>query len=95
MKFQIDNIVLRIYYELSLFENCFSLIDSVTHFIKTNKQSTKIYKVIYTNFLKAYKELLRCRLKPDNSRLLILKNKILHEPTITSKKWLLEKIGDL
>jgi len=93
-KYQIDCLTMRVYYELGLLENCFSIIDSNSHFIAKNKEGSKTYKMMFSNFLKYYKLIVSIKAKEDFRELPLIKKNLLSEKLITAGNWLLKKIEE-
>ncbi|MBZ0201653.1 MAG: hypothetical protein K8I03_01410 [Ignavibacteria bacterium] len=89
---QIKVILLKIYFELSLFEEAVLAIDSTRHLlIKAEKSVPSVFTENYKGFLKFYSVLLKAKEKNRNNKLkeklyILKKNNFIHE-----KAWLLEK----
>jgi hypothetical protein len=92
---EINNLELRIYYEMNKLESALSLIDSYKHFFSTNKLIPKEYKQKYKNFLKYYEDLVK--IKMGNSKKLpgILIKKINDTKEMEFKAWILNKMREL
>lgn len=96
LKLLVRETLLKNFYELGYFEEAFSLVDSFTHLLKSNRKLNPGTKDRYLNFLDLTKKLLnlitRTESKLGAERLeeMIIKSRVL-----TSKKWLLLKAGQL
>jgi hypothetical protein len=96
-KFEAKVLMLKIYYEMRLFDAAESLIDSFSHFLSKNKIVSSIYREQFMNFLRFLKALIRCANsgKPGiRTELHELKKKIEQTPSVINKSWLLEKAGE-
>lgn len=82
------------YYEQGEFLALDSLMDSFRIYLRRNKVISKRLKREYSNFLNILKKL--TNLSSSNAKSISnLKNKILKTDSVTSKKWLLEKIEEI
>ena len=87
-------ILVRTYYELGELISLDSLIDSFRIFLRRNKSVSKAAKTEFNNFLSFVKKLIS--LPPHNLKSVeLLNEKIKQCNSVTSKKWLLEKIEEL
>jgi len=94
-KADLKNLTLKIYYELSYFEQAFSMVYSYKNFLKKNNELTKPFKEIYKNFLTYYFDLLKIKSQQSKEKPTFIKNKIEKEDKVLSKRWLLEKADQL
>lgn len=94
-KIDVKNLQLKIYFELKLYEQAFSLIDAYKHFLKSNKELSNEYKQQFLNFIIMYNKILKvvAEGKPEN-RDLLLKELSSIKP-IASSEWLRNKINCL
>jgi len=90
----IKGTLLRIYYELSFFENAFSLISTYKHTVKSPllKASDRVF---FSTFVKYFAKLLKIKSGTDSSGADELRHYIEKEPPFTSKAWLLQKVKNL
>lgn len=92
LKYDLRNLLMRIYIELNYMEEAISLIDSYKRFIKNNKNVSEYYKTLIHNFLKYCKLVLELRLgkeKLDKDEIL---RELDNENTLNFKLWLRDKI---
>jgi len=94
-KLSVKSLMLKIYYELNLNEQVYSLIDASKHFYSKNKfisdnRSEKNLRLI--TFLE---RLVKMKMNRDFSAISILKKEILDSKYFASKEWLIEKIEEL
>ena len=93
-KFEAKTLTMKLLYELQLFEQGLSLIDSFSHFLSKNKMVSEIYKRQFMNFLKYCRILIkRSQKKEQFTKVDVaeLKKQINGEKEIINKNWLLEK----
>ncbi len=88
------NILLRTYYESDEWMALDSLIDSFRIYIQRNKLISKDLKREYINFINYLKKLGSLSTASDVS-IAEFKKKVVETRSLTSKKWLLEKISEL
>jgi hypothetical protein len=86
---------MKIYYELSYFDEAYSLIDAHKHFVATNKNVSGYYKEMNTNFITFYSELLKLKQGISKTAPGLLKKKIMQTNNIPSKQFLLDKVREL
>jgi hypothetical protein len=93
-KFDAKVIMLKIFYELNLFEQAFSLIDSFSHFLSKNRTVPLLEKERFGNFLKHVKNLIKVKsgalMFDEFSHL-----RGIDIENIISKRWVLEKAEEL
>jgi tetratricopeptide (TPR) repeat protein len=94
-KQEVRNMILKIYYETSSFENALSIIDSSRHFLSKEKQIKEERKKMLSHFLKFTTKLINLRMYPNETNLNQLKQKIMNTDFFANKDWLLEKIEEL
>lgn len=95
LKMDIKSWTLKIYYELSYFEQAFSLMDSYRHFLSKNKSLSEHFRERHLNFLKYTGDLLKLNSGKDEAGLYKLKNDLTGTGNVVHKDWLLEKAGIL
>jgi hypothetical protein len=91
---KINSLILQNYYEMNLFENAFSHIDSYRHFLKENASIKEQNKKREINFLNIFNNLLK--IKSGTNK--ICKNdldKMKNLGNTAYNKWLFEKISEL
>ena len=94
LKYEAKTLTMKILYELKLFEQALSLIDSFSHFLSKNKKVSELYKRQFMNFLKYCRALIKKSQKKEQFTkvdIAELKKKISDEKDIINKSWLLEK----
>ncbi|HAX48556.1 MAG TPA: hypothetical protein PK605_05850 [Ignavibacteria bacterium] len=92
LKFDIRNLMMRIFIELNYIEEAISLLDSYKHFISKNKGVSEYYRSITESFLKYCKNLIdlktgKSRLKPDE-----VLNELEKDNDVNFRSWLKEKL---
>lgn len=94
-KLDIKNLTLRIFYELELYEQAYSLLDAYRHFLSNTDEIAPAFKVLHNNFLHFYSKLLKIKsmgIDEDTGLYIREMNKI---EIFASKKWLLKKAKEL
>lgn len=94
-KTDIKNLMLKIYYELGLYDQAFSLIDAFRHFLHDTDEISRFYKFQHQNFLNIYNKLLKARSDGDISGIDFVLNEMNSLGLVTSKKWLMNKGNEL
>lgn len=94
LKIDVKNLMLKIYYELGLSEQAIFLIDTYRHYLKRDETITDYNRVITSDFLKFYSELIRL---DDKNKDLIseFRDSISKSGYFTNKEWVLEKVNAL
>jgi tetratricopeptide (TPR) repeat protein len=93
-KFDVKNLMLKIYYELNLFDPAFSLIDAFKHFLSENKEHAEIYRMQYGNFLRIYGKLLKAKESGKTGEVDFLSEEVDSTEALASRIWLKEKINE-
>lgn len=95
MKLDVKILMLKIFFDLNLKEQSYSLVDTFRHYLKKSKELRPEIKERYSNFLKYY--LLIIKLKSDFKKTDAGLIKILIEKdnSLYLKKWLIEKLEGL
>ncbi|HRJ98827.1 MAG TPA: hypothetical protein PL089_04305 [Ignavibacteria bacterium] len=90
-------LLMKIYYELSYFEQAYSLIDSITHFLRYTNEFSDIFKNHYNNFIKNFHRLLKLKTSgvSDSDSINILEMKIKKEKQTGNILWLQKKIDEM
>lgn len=94
-KYEAKILMLKIYYELKLFEQVLSLIDSFSHFLAKNKSVSEINKEPFNIFLKFIKQLVKLNSnlkKEDKFKSIELLKQAESSEHFISKRWIIEKI---
>jgi tetratricopeptide (TPR) repeat protein len=94
-KFDVKNLMLKIYYELGLYFQAYSLIDAYKHFLNNNKEHAKIHNKQYKNFINLYSRLLKIKERGANEDMDMLLNEVEKTEALASRIWLREKFGEL
>lgn len=98
-KIDVRVLLLKTYYELSYFEEAYSLIDSSLHFLKNSSAFSDFLKITYRAFVQHLREILKIKFseKIDPHALTFLEKKIREESTYNAgqTEWLLMKIAGM
>jgi hypothetical protein len=94
-KLDVKNLLIKIYYELDLFDQAISMIDAYKHFLSNNKEHTRIYHKHYGNFINFYGKLIKLKENPDVVEINSLKENIISTQNVASRQWLMEKISEI
>ncbi|HMQ70032.1 MAG TPA: hypothetical protein PKC58_13705 [Ignavibacteria bacterium] len=94
-KIDVKILSLKIYYELQLTEQAFSMIDAFKHNLKSNKDIPEALNKSYFNFLNSYLKLYNMKNKGSYDDAEYLRNEIENEAFMAQKNWLVEKINAL
>jgi len=95
LKFDIRNLIMRIYIELNYIEEAISLIDSYKHFLAKNKGVSEYYRKITESFLKYCKLIIdiktgKTKFRPDE-----ILNDINKDNDVNFRNWIMEKLEAL
>lgn len=88
-------IMLKVYYELKLYDEAYSLLDAVRHYLRTSKEVTKDYRTWDYNFVRFYERILKLSDNPDPDSIELTREEIKNENYVESKNWLLRKLSEL
>jgi tetratricopeptide (TPR) repeat protein len=92
----VSRLKLRIYYEISEFDEAFLEIDRLRHYMKNNiKRIARTVRQYNKEFLDFYYMLLKLKLNPDKNELSYVKQKISDSKTLVTKVWFTEKISEM
>lgn len=94
-KMDVKNMMLKIYYELGLFDQALFLIDTYRHYLNSTEDLNEYYKEAYSNFLNFYNKLLKSKMAGNLSESNLIMRDIEAVETIHSRKWLLSKANEL
>ena len=95
LKVPVRLLMLRLYYELGYLEEAFSMIDSFTRFLTTNKNIRTEEKNSHLKFLSYYKKLLISKADGVNKGNTDLLNTLHAESILHYKSWLINKLKEL
>ena len=93
LKVDLKSLMLMTYFELGLFENALSVIDTFKHFLSNNEILSDSLKKRYKAFLLAVQKLITYRTSAKPAGKYIIKKSIVHD--ISYKEWLNEKYNEL
>jgi hypothetical protein len=94
-KVDIKNLMLKIYYELDLTEQAYSLIDTFKHYLAKTDDIPSVFKEYHIGFLNSYTELLNRKTKSNITNLDQAIKKIESHENVISKNWLIEKLNEI
>ena len=94
-KVDVKNLMLKIYYELSLFEEAFYLIDTYRHYLSDSNDLSDSNKIQHTNFLSLYNRLLKSKSTGNTEELDYSIKEMTGMELLSSRNWLIEKAKEL
>lgn len=95
-KIDVKNLLLKIYYELKLYDQAFSMVDTYRHFLKNNKELAGEYKKQFINFISIYNKLLRASTGRNGNGNAGYISKALNDmDNVANRDWLINKISNL
>jgi hypothetical protein len=94
-KLDVKNLMLRIYYELGLYDQAYSLIDAYRHFISNTDEISAKYKKLHGSFLRYYSKVLNAASSGKTKDMDYLLKEMKDDEAFTSKKWLTGKAEKL
>lgn len=93
LNYDIKLITLMNYYELKEFNTALSFIDSLMHFLNSNKNISENYKSYFGNFVKSIKRLILINNSgTDSKKLNSLRHDVENYETAYARKWLVQNI---
>ncbi len=96
LKIPVKVLMLKLYYELDYIEESFSLIDSFTHFLSSNKKIRKNEADNFLRFVNFYREILKAKAASGTSRInKELRKELSSASLLPHKAWLTEKADEL
>ncbi|NOS85482.1 MAG: hypothetical protein HOP31_10115 [Ignavibacteria bacterium] len=96
LKLPVKVLMLKLYFELNHIEEAYSLVDSFSHFLTSNKKIRKNEVNNYSRFLNFYREILKAKAASGNSRInKEIKNELASSSLLPHKAWLIEKAEEL
>jgi hypothetical protein len=93
-KADVKIMMLKLYYELSLFDSAYSLCDTFSKFIHKNKNVSELFKVRYIEFLKIYRKLINKKSGVSEEPPGDIEFELQNSKHILSRKWFCEKIAE-
>ncbi|NOS86322.1 MAG: hypothetical protein HOP31_14380 [Ignavibacteria bacterium] len=94
-KYDIKNLVTKMYYELDYFEEALCEIKSFKEFLRNNSLVPQLRKTRTGNYLKYFEKLILYKLGNRSSDLGYLKKRIIGDINVSYKEWLIIKIDIL
>lgn len=94
-KIQVRNLKFKIYYELNLFEQAFSLVDSYRHFLNKNTEIHESFKHRAIDFINVYSRLLKAKASGTTFEIRSIREKINSLLGYELRPWLREKINEI
>lgn len=96
LKLPVKVLMLKLYFELNYIEEAYSLIDSFSHFLTSNKKIRKNEVNNYLRFMNFYREILKAKAVSGNSGInKEIKNELVSSSLLPHKAWLIEKADEL
>lgn len=92
-KVDMKNMMLKTYYELGLFDNALSLIDSYKHFLANDKTLSAIEKRINKNFINAVQKMIQYKTSGNRTGKYLIETEFKKE--MINKEWAMEKFEQL
>ncbi|NOS85975.1 MAG: hypothetical protein HOP31_12605 [Ignavibacteria bacterium] len=90
LKTMARNILLKIYFEMSYFEQAKTMIDTYRHFLRRDSGLSEEYKDSVYNFLKLYNKLIDFKIDKDPEKIRDFEYDINSADNIILKQWLIE-----
>lgn len=94
-KIDIKNLMLRIYYEMNLFDQAFSMIDAFKHFLSSTQEISDYFKDQQYKFVIIYNKLLKAKAENNFDDMGFITKEISQTESLASREWLLEKAAGL
>lgn len=94
-KFDVKNLMLKIYYELDLYEQAFAMIDTYRHFLTNNKEHADVLKIQLRNFIDMYNKLLKAKESGRAENAGVLLKKIKETDVLPARVWFIEKAKEI
>lgn len=92
-KYDIKNLVIKMYYELNYFEEALCEIRSFKEFLRNNALVTESRRIRTGNYLKYFEKLILFQIENNKPELDYLKKRITDDINLSYKEWLLNKIS--
>ncbi len=95
LKLPVKVLMLKLYYELNYIEEAYSLVDSFSHFLTSNKKIRKNEVNNYLRFLNFYREILKVKASGGGLRLNNeTKDELVNSSLLPHKAWLTDKADE-
>ncbi|MBK8983688.1 MAG: hypothetical protein IPM38_15565 [Ignavibacteria bacterium] len=94
-KLDIKNLMFKIYFDMNLYNEALSVLETLRQYLKEAKERSVSNKNRNKNFVKFARELIKLKTSPDKIHPEYFYNKILNEDLLFSKSWLLERADSL
>ena len=91
LKIDMKNLMLRTYYELDLFDNALSLIDTYKHFLSNDKTLSADEKRINKNFINVLQKMILYRASGKKAGKYLIEQEL--QKDCSHKDWMLEKLS--
>lgn len=92
-KIDVKVLSLKIFYELDMTEQAYSMVDTFRHYLNSYKELTADLKTTYSNFIKYYLKTLKIRENKKFSDAFLIKKELQNEKLISQGNWLIEKLN--
>jgi tetratricopeptide (TPR) repeat protein len=90
-KADVKIMMLKIYYELDMFDTAFSAVETFLKFIHKNKNLSELFKNRYVEFIKIYKTLISKKSDESSIDSTDIEHEAINSKLAVSKGWLIEK----
>jgi hypothetical protein len=94
-KIDVKILSMKIFYELRMTEQAYSIVDTFRHYLRSSKDLTPELRATYMNFIGHFLKLFHACLSKNNDEALIAKKEAMQEPLLAQKPWLLAKFSEL
>lgn len=94
-KLDIKHILLKIYYELNLFDQAYSLLDTYKHFLRETKEVSDHHKIWHEGFIIIYTKMLKVKSMEEYTEAENLNYEFENLKHIMSKGWVVREIKKL
>jgi hypothetical protein len=94
-KLDVKHLMLKIYYELELYDPAFSLVDAYKHFLSETDEVGKGHKKLHSSFLQYYGKLLKAKSMGKKEDVDYFINEMKKAENFASKGWLILKAEEL
>ncbi len=94
-KIDVKILSMKIFYELRMTEQAYSMVDAFRHYLRSNKDLTPELRATYLNFIGYYLKLFHACLSKSKDEAMISGKEAMQEPLLAQKQWLLQKFSEL
>lgn len=94
-KIDVKILSMKIFYELRMTEQAYSIVDTFRHYLRSGKDLTPELRANYVNFIVYYLKLFHACFSKNKDEALIAKKEAMQEPLLAQKPWLLAKFSEL